>query len=850
MKRVWKQISLFMAAVLCVGIVGLLTFEYRADAAVSGEFEYAVGPNGAVITAYNGSSTSVTIPTTVGGHTVYKIEVETFKGSNIKSITVPKGITVIGKRAFEGCKYLTNVSLPVGMKEIQDSAFADCTSLTSIVLPEGLEDLSSWVFEGCTKLSSVTIPNSVTTIWKSVFNNCGNIKTVVVPKGVTSISKYAFDGCMNLQSIQVSEENATYLSMDGALLNKEGYELLICPEGKTGEYHVPEGVWRIDDHALYNCVGIRKIVLPSTIDDVSGRSFEGCVNLVEIDIVKEHPYLCEEDGVIYSIEKDTLYYCIPTKTGEYHVPEEVSDIRGFSFYNCDGLTSIVFENRERISIDDCALDQCDNLKSLTFYSEMISGPMDRLGNIPPLTIYVPNTEYDQYVDEFSWNVPEGTTFAAIQVPPPLFEYKTTGMGAVITGYNGSEKEVVVPERIYGNTVIEIGEKAFLWNTEVEKISLPDRIEKIGANAFSCCSNLAEINIPESVTAIDQYAFRDCSNLKNINLPEGLTEIGLYAFYGCSSLTNVTIPSTVEKMAVGVFYNCSNLMAIQASSDNGNYSSVDGVLFDKDMTTLCEYPRGRDGEYCIPDGVSKIGASSFAGSKLSEITIPQGVTDIMSNAFSYSNNLESIFIPASVNNLNRTAFNDCENLTTIEVSEDNETYCSESGVLFDKGMTKIIKCLEEKVGTYEIPEGVVEIQYKSFENCNKLKSITFPEGVTKIFNDAFLGCDSLRIIYVPEASYDSYVELLTEKLPEGVQIRVIGDIPPLYYGDANADYFVDANDALIILKHVVKLQKITDATALQLADVDHNEVIEAADALSTLKIVVKLQEAEVFQEEAA
>ena len=126
------------------------------------------------------------------------------------------------------------------------------------------------------------------------------------------------------------------------------------------------------------------------------------------------------------------------------------------------------------------------------------------------------------------------------------------------------------------------------------------VTSIGNSAFRSCSSLTAVTIPASVTKIDSYAFSWCSQLTAVTIPEGVATIGYYAFEYCSALTEVNIPASVTNIGSWAFVDCSALTAIHVAEGNTAYSSEDGVLFNKDKTTLVCYPIGKtETTYTVP-----------------------------------------------------------------------------------------------------------------------------------------------------------------------------------------------------------------------------------------------------------
>ena len=220
----------------------------------------------------------------------------------------------------------------------------------------------------------------------------------------------------------------------------------------------------------------------------------------------------------------------------------------------------------------------------------------------------------------------------------------------------------------------------------------------------------------------------------------VTSIGGKAFYKCSSLTGVTIPNSVTSIGSPAFSGCSNLNQINVDTANTKFSSVNGVLFNKDKTELIRYPEGKtDTSYAIPNSVTSIDRYAFEGcSKLTSITIPDSVTSIGSSAFSDCSSLTSITIPDSVTSIGGWAFDGCKGLTSITIPD---------------GVTSIDKYTFSgcrSLTSITIPDGVTSIDKYTFSGCSSLTSVTIPDSVTSIGSYAFWECSSLASITIPDS----------------------------------------------------------------------------------------------------
>ena len=298
-----------------------------------------------------------------------------------------------------------------------------------------------------------------------------------------------------------------------------------------------------------------------------------------------------------------------------------------------------------------------------------------------------------------------------------YDYQVLDDGTVeITDYKGSDTNLVIPSEIDGKKVTSVGISAFYYCESLTNIEIPDSVTNIGDGAFMCCTNLTEVKIPNSVTSIGSYAFTGCTSLKEI---------------------------TVDK-------------------DNQNYSSVNGVLFNKNKTELIAYPDQKGNTYTIPDSVTSIGESAFHSCSLTNITIPDGVTYIGRRAFEDCTNLTEVKIPDSVTSIENWVFSGCTSLTNITLS-DGVTSIGENTFVGCTSLTNI-----------KIPNSVTKIGGGVFNSCTSLTNIEIPDSVTSIGDGVFGICTSLTNIEIPDSVTSigdvafAYCTSLTEvKIPNSV-----------------------------------------------------------------------------------
>ena len=503
--------------------------------------------------------------------------------SDIKKVTIHDGVTNIGSYAFYGCENLQTVSLPNSIASIDDNSFQYCEALTDIILPDSVTNIGREAFEGCKNLTSIHFPGSIETI-----------------------SMYAFNDCTKLTDITFSD-----------------------------------GIKHIGTKAFYKCPGPKSIYIPSSIINIG--SVVDFLNAQEYIVDENNMVYSTEDGVLFNKEKTELISYPPKKEDlSYCIPNSVTQLVNFAFYNNSFLTSVTIPNTIK---DFCVQHHptystasygyglfigCENLTTAVLQDGITHIGLATFRQCRALTdIVIPDSVTRIEKDAFyqcnsltNLTLPDnlisigdhafyGCNFTNITLPASVTEIGE----AVFEGCKNLATITVEKNNAHfvaDDGILFTGDKTKLLRYPPKKegtsYQFPTHVTTIGSGSIDSCLYLKSIFIPDSVATIEDNAFYKCSALQSITISYGVVSIGNYAFGSCSSLLSITIPDSVKSIGYGAFNNCSRLTTVTLSNQ-----------------------------------LNEIADRTFQGNDaLTSITIPGSMTYIGSFAFKYCSALKDIY----------------------------------------------------------------------------------------------------------------------------------------------------------------------------------------------------------------
>ena len=587
--------------------------------------DFVIDNNG-VLTKYNGSARTVTIPSNVR-----EIGSDAFEGnSTLTTLTIPGTVLTVGTGAFRNCAALTSLTIKEGVQYLNDGSFRGCTALTTVSIPASIRELngnSKWYgeggcFQGCTSLQSVTFQSGrLSLIGEYAFADDTSLRSISLPSGLEEVGPYTFRGCTALRSVSVPGSVKTI--GEAAFINCTGLLSIEIPKGVTG----------IGNSCFENCSGIRTASIAGTVDIIPFKAFYRCSSLTTLS-------LAEGTG---SIGACAFADCVSLK--DVTIPSSVITLwgqryQGGCFSGCTSLTSVTLKGGKLEEIKEYAFDGDSSLEKIVIPSGTVS------------------------IGDYAFRNCGG--LKSVSIPSSC---------ASIGAY-AFENAVLLESLTLPEGVTRIGEGAFNSCTSLKRLSIAGTVSEMGWYAFQKCTSLTELTLGEGLLSLPVGGFYECTALKTVQFPSSLKYIygasyKVGCFENCSSLENITFQKgSLTQIGSGAFAFCTGLKSVVLP---------DGLtIIDQYAFLACTQME----VLVIPSTVTTINYRAFCDNdSLRTVVLPFGVTTLHS-AFQDCDYLESAYIPSTVTTIDNSFSGSTKYLTIYGTAGSGaQTYANNNSIPF-------------------------------------------------------------------------------------------------------------------------------------------------------------------------
>ena len=490
----------------------------KVSAKTSGDYKYVVTgkkKKTCAIRKYTGKEKDVTVPDKLDGYTVTRIGNQAFKSNkNIKSVKLPKHITVIGNYSFSKCSNLESITLSPKVHTIKWNAFSSCKKLKNLSLSSTLKKIGNYAFSNCRSLQDIKLPDSVETIGFNAFRGC-KLTSIYIPKdlGETDLSSVFELG--SVTKITVADGNKYYDSRDNcnAIIETATNRLILA----TNDSSIPDSISAIGSGAFSGCDAIKEIIIPASVTTIEFDAFYGCSGLEKVNLPKG----------LKTIGSEAFCKCSSLK--EIKIPDSVSAIGSEAFSGCEAIKEITIPASVS-SIEDSTFYSCSGLEKVDLSEGLSSIGNEAFSCCTSLKeIRLPDSVETIGEDAFY----DCSKIENIYIPKNLGE---TDLPLVFDCESAAKITVADGNKFYDsrnncNAVIEKDSDTLAL--ACKNTLIPNSVKIIDKNAF--LNTPSEITVPEGVEIIYDFAFIGNDSLKTVTLPVSLTELGDDAF-DCSMET--------------------------------------------------------------------------------------------------------------------------------------------------------------------------------------------------------------------------------------------------------------------------------------------------------------------------
>ncbi len=667
-----------------------------------------------------------------------------YKCINLRKITLPEGFKTFGVSSLAQNINLSEINIPEGIEYIGEYAFWQCRSLSQLELPSTLKGINKRALSA-TGLTSIVIPEGTTYISIEAFYG-SDIAEITLPTTLTSIADGAFYNCSNLTDVYYNGSEADWNKIDIDYNNNPLINATIHYAIET--VHVAGVTLDTTDAVMYpgEVITLTATVEPEDASDkaVFWESNDTNIAVVTGGVVTA---ITEGNAVITATTADGGFVAIcniTVETPSVAVTGITLDTTDAVMYPGDMITITATVEPEDatdktvywVSSDTNVAEVKDGVVTAIAEgtAEIIAGTADG-GFTAKCYIAVVATEPE--VPEPEEIHVTGITLDKTELTMTIGE--TATITATVEPENATNKEVIFKSL---NPFIA-GVNNGVITAECPGTVIIQATTADGGYTAQCYVTVESPMIEENYFIVENgILVKYTGTATDVVIPDDVDGETIYgiadtAFMDSIWITSVSIGANITEISDEAFCCNENLESITVSENNPVYTSVDGVLFNKDMTKIVRYPMGREAtSYDVPEGVIIIGAHSFCGcSKLVSLTLPDSIVIIENNAFESCSALTDINIPDGVTSIGDCAFSACGSLSGVTIPDS----------VTDIGKEVFVGCTG--LTGANIPEGTKVIGDYAFLNCRNLVSVTIPDSIISIGVGAFQNCENIKTVYM-------------------------------------------------------------------------------------------------------